>query len=281
MSRTSTGGSQGLPLIFLDTSVLKHASDRLIRGRIHKVTRSWGDKVVTMDVTQFVDVYPNASVRRPLADELRYLPFVAHLAKTDRLRLITHQEVEFEFWGLPKTDNPRGRFYGAPIERGPDPFRYGRLIAGWPAMAKTDPQFDFVKGITHPRFQQLQQAVGTHPNSRHYKNQLLDAFHIWCAETADAEFFLTTDLKLIRHVRQHKKYPPTCHVVSPAQLVRALAADRHLRLRDILQFVMRRLHARRQPPSDNPIEELVALGKRLEKRGHFEEKTGGAKTPEP
>ena len=272
MSRTSSEGTQGLPLIFLDTSVLKHSADRLIRGRNHKVTRMWGDKPVTLNVTQFVEVYPNARVHRTLADELRYLPFVADLAMTGRVRLTTHQEVMFEFWGLPKTDDPRGRFYGAPIELGPDPFPYGRLIAGWSAIAKNDPQFDFVKGITHPRFQQLQQAVGTHANSNHYKNQMLDAFHILCAETSGAEFFLTTDLKLIRHVSQHKRYLPTCRVVSPAQLVRALIADRHLRLRDILQFVIRTMRARHRPPSDSPIEELVALGKRLEKGGHFNEK---------
>ena len=80
MSRTSSEGTQGLPLIFLDTSVLKHSADRLIRGRNHKVTRMWGDKPVTLNVTQFVEVYPNARVHRTLADELRYLPFVADLA---------------------------------------------------------------------------------------------------------------------------------------------------------------------------------------------------------
>lgn len=272
MNRTSTGDSQAPPLIFLDTSVLKHSADRLIRGRTHKVTRMWGDKPVTMDVTQFVEVYPNANVNSTLAEELQYLPYIADLAKTGRVRLTTHQEVKFEFWGLPKTDDPRGRFHGAPIEEGPDPFPYGRLIAGWSAVPKSDPQFDFVNGITHPRFQQLQQAVGAQASSGHYKNQLLDAFHLLCAETAAAEFFLTTDLKLVRHVSQHKRYPPACRVVSPAQLVHAMITQRQVRLRDVLGFVIRTLRARRRPPSDSPMEELVALGKRLEKGGHFGEK---------
>ena len=272
MSRTSSGCSQALPLIFLDTSVLKHSADRLIRGRIRRVTRTWGSKPVTMDVTQFVEVYPNARVHWPLADELRYLPLIADLAKTGRLRLVSHQEVEFELWGVPKTDDPRGRFYGASIERGPDPFPYGRLIVGWSAVVKSDPQFDFVKGITHPRFQQLKQAVGANAQSGSYKNQLLDAFHILCAETAVAKFFLTTDHKLIRHVSRHKRYQPTCRVVSPAQLVRALIADRDFRLRDALRFVFRTIRARWHPPSDNPVEQLVALGKQLEKGGHFGKK---------
>lgn len=271
MSGTPTNGSQGPPLIFLDTSVLKHSADRLIRGRIHEVTRTWGDTPVTMDVTQFVEVFPNAKVSRTLADELRYLPFIADLARTGRLRLATHQEVKFEFGGLPKTDDPRGRFYGAPIEDGPDPFAYGRIIAGWSRVASVDPQFDFVKGITDRRFQQLRRAVGAQESSKHFKNQLLDAFHILCAETARADFFLTTDLKLIRHVAQHKAYPPTCRVVSPAQLVRTLVARRHVRLRDLLGFVIRTMRARKTRPCGNPMEGLVALGKRLEKSGHFGE----------
>jgi hypothetical protein len=86
--------------------------------------------------------------------------------------------VRAEFWRLPKTDDPRGQFYGAPIEWGPDPLNYGRIMAGWSAIHKTDPQLDFVKGITHPRFQELKLATEANPDSGTYRNQLLDAFHI-------------------------------------------------------------------------------------------------------
>src|ERR1700722_4104255 len=159
-AKTRGSGGRELPLIFLDTSVLKHSADRLIRGRRRKVTRQWGGTSVSMDVTQFVEVYPHAGVQGPLAAELRSLPLVADLAKTGRLRLVTHAEVTFELWRLPKTDDPRGKFYGAPIAMGPDPLPYGRLIAGGSLFMKSDPLFNFVKGITHPRFQQLKQAVG-------------------------------------------------------------------------------------------------------------------------
>src|ERR1700722_19644829 len=99
MTMTRRSGGSEPPLIFLDTSVLKHAADRLIRGRRRKVTRQWGNTSVSMDVTQFVEVYPNARVQGPLVAELRSLPLIAGLAKTGRLRLVTHAEVQFEFWG--------------------------------------------------------------------------------------------------------------------------------------------------------------------------------------
>jgi hypothetical protein len=260
------------PVVFLDTSVLKHSADRLIRGRSRKVTRYWGETPVTMDVTQFVEVYPNARVRGPLIEEFRFLPLIADLAKTARVRLVTHAEVRAEFWRLPKTDDPRGQFYGAPIEWGPDPLTYGRIMAGWSAIHKTDPQLDFVKGITHPRFQELRLATGANPDSGTYRNQLLDAFHIWCAEAASAKYFLTTDLKLVRLISRHKSHPPACRVVTPAQLIKALIANRDIRVRDAVRFVIRSIRARRHPESNDPSEQLLALGKRLEKDGYFDSK---------
>jgi hypothetical protein len=272
MTMTRRSGGSEPPLIFLDTSVLKHAADRIIRGRRRKVTRQWGSTSVSMDVTQFVEVYPNARVQEPLVDELRCLPLIADLAKTGQLRLVTHAEVTFEFWGLPKTDDSRGKFHGAPIDVGPDPLRYGRDIAGWSIM-HSDPQYDLVRGLTHPRFQQLKQAVGASDSaSKVYNNQLLDAFHIWCAEAASANYFLTTDLKLVRRVSQHKRHPPNCRLVTPAQLVRALINNQHLRRRDVFRFAVRAIRARRRPPSDHPEEQLVTLGKQLEKGSYFDKR---------
>ena len=110
----SNNSTREPPLVFVDTSVLKHSADRLIRGRSRKVTRYWGDTSVTMDVTQFVEVYPNARVKRPLIEELPMLPLIADLAKTGRVRLVTHTEARAEFWRLPKTDDCLGDFTARP-----------------------------------------------------------------------------------------------------------------------------------------------------------------------
>jgi hypothetical protein len=260
------------PLIFLDTSVLKHSADRLIRGIKRNVTQQWGDISVSMDVTQFVEVYPNARVTGPLVKEFTFLPLIADLAKTGKVRLVTHAEVRMEFWGLPKTDDTRGLFHGAPVEWGPNPLEYGRVVAGWSAYQKTDPLMDCLKSISDPRFLQLKAATGANSASKNYKNQLLDAFHIWSAEAASAKYFLTTDLKLVRLMAHYKAHPPACKVLAPVQLVRSLIANRELRVRDAIRFIFRSIRARRQPASDHPSEQLLALGKRLEKGGYYDSK---------
>lgn len=258
------------PTVFLDTTALKFAAERIIRGRQRPVTTRWGDQTLTFNVTQFVEHFPNAYARPELQKEQRHLPLLAHLARKGRIRLVTHFEVYEEFWGLPKTDDSRGVFYGAPIERVNGPFEYSRIMCGWSPFPR-DYQFEFLRGVSHPRYKQLQVAVGANEESRKFKNQLLDAFHICCAEAAKAEYFLTLDQKLIRHVSGHKRWPPTTRVLSPTELVKLLIRGRHVRFRDVLTYLRTERQARRKPPS-GPYEDLVKLGKRREKRGYYDEK---------
>lgn len=266
---TSAKQPTTMPTVFLDTSALKFGAERVIRGRVRPVTRRWGDKTVTIGVTQFLEHFPNSYARPELRRELGFLPLMAHLAKIGRIRLVTHIEVLEEFWGLPKTDDPRGVFYGAPIERVDGPFEYSRIMYGGPG--SQDHQLDFLRHVSHPRYKQLQVAVGVNEQSGKYKNQLLDAFHVLCAEAAKAEYFLTLDQKLIRHVEQHKRWPPNTRVLSPRTLVRLLIQSRCLRLRDVWTFVRAERAARKNPLPD-PHEDLVQLGKRLEKRGYYDKR---------
>ena len=164
-------------------------------------------------------------------------------------------------------------FHGAPIEWGPNPLEYGRVVAGWSAYQQTDPLMDFPQHHHPPATSPIE---GRHPSaspaSKHYKNQLLDAFHIRSAEAAAAEYFLTTDLKLVRLISHYKAHPPTCRVMAPAQLVRSLITNRELRLRDAIHFVFCLIRARRRPQSNHPSEQLLALGQQLEKSGYYDSK---------
>jgi hypothetical protein len=272
LSTLSTRGSGSKmsvpPVVFLDTTALKFASERLIRGRVRATTANWGGQKVQIDVTQFVEHYPNAGVDGRLARELERLAFIAHLARKSRVRLTTHFEALWEYFGLPKIDDPRGRFYGAPIENAPNPFEYGRTVASG-LMRRVDFQFDFLKGISNARFRQLTVAVGANPKSKRYKNQLLDAFLLLCAESANANYFLTLDFKLMRHVAGHRTWPPRVTLVTPRELVNALSRSGHARVRDTLSFA-RHMIEERSNPSDHLYEQLVKLGKRLEKRGMFD-----------
>ena len=73
--------------------------------------------------------------------------------------------------------------------------------------------------IRHPRFLELQRATGAYQGDRIDGNQLIDTFHIWTAENANCDYFLTLDLKLVRIVQGHKTHPPKTKVVSPQQLL--------------------------------------------------------------
>ena len=53
-------------------------------------------------------------------------------------------------------------------------------------------------------------------------NQLKDAFHIWCAESAGANYFLTGDFKLIDLVSRQKKCSLKTNVVKPSELIRII-----------------------------------------------------------
>jgi len=56
-------------------------------------------------------------------------------------------------------------------------------------------------------------------------NQLLDAFHLWSAETNDMDYFLTVDRKFIRVMTQSKSIDLPCLPISPSQLMEKLEED--------------------------------------------------------
>jgi predicted nucleic acid-binding protein len=50
------------------------------------------------------------------------------------------------------------------------------------------------------------------------RNQLLDAFHIWCAEFNKCDYFLTLDFKLLNVVRKQKRHS-LVEIIKPSELV--------------------------------------------------------------
>src|SRR5262249_21334113 len=97
------------------------------------------------------------------------------------------------------------------------PFKYSRSLFSGDTMRSS--MTDFLNRITHARFLQLKHACGALQGDHVNENQLADAFHIWCAEVADASHFLTTDFKLARVVRSYKAAPLRVKVVIPSELL--------------------------------------------------------------
>ena len=80
-------------------------------------------------------------------------------------------------------------------------------------------QFRFLGSLRHPRFLALQKMTGAYQGpGKLNRNQLLDAFHLWCAEHNHCSFFLTLDFKLLKVLRKGKNQPRV-KAVKPSELL--------------------------------------------------------------
>lgn len=208
--------------VYIDTNVLKFSVHHrsVYRGRSQRV--KWGhiDKVLTVyDLIETDETTKLKANQRPEAKTLR---LIADAARVGKIRLSISIETLIETWGLPKLDSVEGRFFGAEITPVPAPFRSSRVIAtGQPDSVK-NLQFEFLSKITDFRFLELQKATGAYQGKNGLqRNQLLDAFHLWCAEHNRCQYFLTMDTKLAKVVARAKR-APALHIVSPIELAAKL-----------------------------------------------------------
>lgn len=202
--------------------MLKFSATELPRLRPRKQTLNWGGHVQEVTVHDFVTVNRNDNITNPeLRHEAELLPELATHGKANRIKYLINAETEFESWGLSNMDSRSGRFYGTPIESVEAPVQYGRIIVG----GNIDPeleQFRFLGSLKHPRFLALQKMTGAYqgPNKLN-RNQLLDAFHLWCAEHNRCSYFLTLDFKLVKVLRKGK-LQPNVKAVRPSELLAEL-----------------------------------------------------------
>jgi len=206
--------------VFLDTNIIKFSATELPRLMPRKQIVNWGDRVIEATVHDFVEINRNEGIKNnpDLKEETKLLPWLAEIGKLGKLSYVMSHESLLESWGLRNTDSKRGRFYGAPIELVKPPFEYSRIMFG--AFKKAEKlQFDFLTSIKSKRFLELKKATGAYQGKRQpNRNQLLDAFHIWCAECSSCDFLLTLDLKLIR-ILNSSPIKSTVRVIRPSELI--------------------------------------------------------------
>lgn len=212
------------PSVFLDTNVLKASVDtrQVLVPEPQKL--DWGGREFEVQVHRPVYVNQNikylAQGKRERFEDTVALRFIAALAKEGKIRLLMHQEVLFELMGLPRTvGGPK--FYGAPIQNVEGPFQYGRIAFDG---SGRDYQYEFLCSVDHARFTELQRACGAYQGADKppQRNQLLDAFHVLCAESASATYFLTLDDKLIRVLMSRSPRKTLVTLVTPKRLLVSL-----------------------------------------------------------
>ena len=215
--------------VFLDTAAVKHSIRSRTVLRPKRQTMTWGNQVHEVVVHDIVEIDPTADVTvEPLRTEIDLLSEIAKRATADDIELLWNIESEIEFFGIYPLGGGASELIDAGVTMVEGPVKYDRLLTPMsPFLGETwrSIRTDFLRGLDHPRYHQLQRACGAHQGDRINENQLVDAFHVWCAEVAGASHFLTTDLKLVRLRRDHKSAPPKVRGVTPSQLLSELAAN--------------------------------------------------------
>jgi hypothetical protein len=204
---------------YVDTNVLKFSATELLRLRPRKQLVNWAGHVQEVIVHDLVTINRNDNIANPtLKREAELLPKLAAHGKAKRIHYVINAETEFESWGLRNMDSRSGKFYDTPLERVEAPVQYGRVIIG----AGIDPeleQFRFLGSLKHPRFLELQKMTGAYQGpGKLNRNQLLDAFHLWCAEHNRCSFFLTLDFRLLKMLRRGKTQL-SVQAVRPSELL--------------------------------------------------------------
>ena len=210
-----------MPRVYVDTNVLKFSATALQRYVPTKKKIKWGDKELEVVILEPRVVNPNLRIRNAeLKGEADLLPRLAESSKQGKVHFVMQFEARAESWGIPNMDSPTNQFYGAEIQLIEAPFKCSRVVAG--GRKKEDHQYGFLQRVRHPRFDQLQKITGTlqgqNPKNR---NQLADAFHLWCAEHAGVEYFLTLDFKLQKQIYLSKHHVQV-QIVRPSELLKII-----------------------------------------------------------
>lgn len=206
--------------IYLDTNILKFGAYRKLRylPRLQRV--KWGGFESTVPVFSRKEVDTRERIKdAKLRREIGYIGLISDAGKSGRARYFMNSETILESWQIPAMDTV-DLFFNASIEDAPAPIKYGRIISGSGVNAK-QAQVDFIAGLTDPRLAQLRKWTGANQGRTVHRNQLLDAFHVWCAEYNGCAYFLTLDLKLIKSLKAHVAELGTLPIV-PSRLAETL-----------------------------------------------------------
>lgn len=160
----------------------------------------WGPHEQIIEVAQRAHFPPrdDETFRRV---QLPWLATLCNFAKQGKLEFFTSHEMQMEKL------RQKGRCDGyvglnllrdVPVKSIPCPAQRSILIAPTGSTGVTEEeQMGFFRSIRHPRFLQIRSATGD--------AHIDDAFHLWAAEEAGLDVFLTMDQRFCRVVDQKKR----------------------------------------------------------------------------
>mgnify|MGYP000305086606 FL=1 len=212
--------------VFVDSNIFKYAASQLPRYKPQLQTKNWGGSKFEETVYDSVIVNPNDNVTNNpiLRKEIELIPELVALQKNGNIEFFETIESKIETWGLPNMDSETGRLYGAKISTIEPPPEGSRSIVFGASVGIVAEQYEFLRKIESKRFSEIQKTTGAfqgkNPPNR---NQLLDAFHLWCAENSGCDVFLTGEAKKLRDSMQRKKmFIYKTKVLLPSELLNSI-----------------------------------------------------------
>lgn len=202
--------------VFADTMILKFGVIR--RPAIEWRGVRWGP------IEQRLPVYtmapPERAIPEWLKKEVNCLRAVATFALEGRVEIYINDEIRLEVASTKYGSLVSGReslFYGVKIKTIPPPFEYDRIIVHWQDTRQDiDRHRENILGTKRDqRFNQLKDALGANKNA--------DAFHIYSAEKAGLDYYLTMDRKLINSIRNQRGVTFNIKVLYPSEFVAEIA----------------------------------------------------------
>jgi hypothetical protein len=183
----------------------------------------WGRRDLRLEVTQR-NHFPPREDERFRAEQLPCLAAVCACARTGELEFFSSHEIKMEML------RQRGRGQGylgidllrnIPVKSVPCPIHRPVAITGaFESGTAEEEQMIFFRSIKHPRFLQIRKLTGD--------AHVDDAYHLWTAEEAKLDVFLTMDKKFWRVVNQKEK-----GINSPARVMTPKDLCERLGLRPI------------------------------------------------
>jgi hypothetical protein len=238
------------PRVFLDVTALKASRDAEVV--MIPTTRSlqWGPNNVDVTVHKPMRYNQNAKLLNVTRgggvqiDDFRERSahrFVARLADEGKITLLISDWLQIESWSVPRV----GDYYGSPIEVTDSPIPFGGVYLDG-RHPEGDYPFEYLKFAVDldSRLRNIATKTGGCQAGTYHRQQLFDATHIWAAEHARADYLLTHDDKLVRHLRT-QNFQSSVQLVGTRQLLGELTSQHPTWLFSILRELWRLTRAHR------------------------------------
>ena len=203
--------------IYVDANILQNSDVGRISWLPEEWSVNWGGNTIKGTSYHRYEVSDKRiTIRdRQLLKESLAIQLLARFDQLPTVHFLQQYETQLETKYMPGTSLP---LFGARVLSAGNPIPYARALSGHLASS----QSEFMERIDHARFRYFQKLVGVQKGMGEKRRgaQLLDAWHLWCAEQNQCAYFLTMDFKLVRMLQNAVNVKPSSQPPTPVRAVK-------------------------------------------------------------